>query len=351
MADNKERFTIAETTCAAGAVAGYFATPLDEIVRGVSMTIPTSIDLADNFIDAVSGPSSYIKDSIKTEIPEKNIEEQISEDQSNNTNNQLTIEQKVDQMEAYTPSRSTRLKQTLDDAQIRLNPYGISEIVDKPVDLRSKIMEKSKGYLGRLFGNKKMEEDSKAQNDPNYTENYNTKEDIESAAISDIKKSNEKLKDETNIAVREEIVERKKEVNDLLKQAQTLSTEDIYEGENNQQYTSVLDRADELNLAIPNYEIYGTSGVIAGALIAMYIGGRIGKTFDKTLNTLTYLGKAGVKGITIPYNLLSRTIKTFKNRKNLADIGDSPTIKSEGIESKLTDNSLHFQFIEGIEVK
>ena len=336
MKDKKDRFSVVESTSGAIAVAGYFLSPLDNIVRGVCETIPSSITLADDFIDAVGGPSTS-KTSLK-----------LSEDTQ--TEN-LSIKEKNEQLEAYIPSKSTRLKQTLDDAQIKLNPYGTSSIVDKPADLRSQIMEKSKDYIGKILGNKKMQEDSKFQADHEYMNNYNKKEEVESAAIRDINKSNEQLKTETNLETREKIVERKKEVNGLLTQSQKLSTDQIYDGKGNDQYVLVLEKADELNLAIPNYEIYGTTGVCIGAILSAYAGVRIGKTIDKTVNTAYYITGKGLQALLIPYKIIARINKTLKKRKGLENITNHPRIElNKGIENKLTDN-LYFQFINGEEIK
>ena len=333
MADKKDRFSLAESASAAAALAGYFLSPLDNVVRGVCETIPSSITIADDFIDAVGGPANDSK---------------IQLIESTKQNDNLSIKEKNEQLEAYTLSKSTKLKQTLDDAQIKLNPYGTSSIVDKPADLRSQIMEKSKDYIGRILGDKKMQENSKFQADSEYRNNYNKKEEIESAAVRDINKSNEQLKTESNLGNREKIVERKKEVNELLTQSQNLSIEQIYEGKDNDQYVLILDKADDLNLAIPNYEIYGATGVCIGAILAAYAGVRIGKTINKTINTTSYIAEKGLQALLIPYRISTRISKALKKSKNLENIAD-PRIELNAV-IKPVDNNLYFQFINGEEI-
>ena len=334
MTDKKNRFSVAESASAAIAMTGYFLSPLDNIVRGVCETIPSSIALADDFIDAVSSPSVVNK----------------TEDIQQNSS-QLTTSQKNEQLLDYTPSRSERLKQTLDDAQIKLNPYGTSSIIDKPADLRSRIMEKSKSYIGGILRNKEIQEDSQVQNDAKYRNNYNAKEEIESAAIRDINKSNEQLKTETNKEVREKIVERKKGVNELIRLSQKLSTDQIYEGKNNEQYVLILDKANELDLTIPNYEIYGTSGVCIGAILAAYAGIRIGEKINKTINTIAYVAGKGLRVLLVPYKIGIGINKTLKKSKSLENITISGIELNEGIENKANPDNLYFQFINGEEIK
>ncbi len=212
-------------------------------------------------------------------------------------------------------------------------------------------MEKSKSYIGGILRNKEIQEDSQVQNDAKYRNNYNAKEEIESAAIRDINKSNEQLKTETNKEVREKIVERKKGVNELIRLSQKLSTDQIYEGKNNEQYVLILDKANELDLTIPNYEIYGTSGVCIGAILAAYAGIRIGEKINKTINTIAYVAGKGLRVLLVPYKIGIGINKTLKKSKSLENITISGIELNEGIENKANPDNLYFQFINGEEIK
>jgi len=337
MAEKKERFGIGEATGALVAVAGYSMSPLPKICGTVGEGVGRFIDVSSDVVDVVK-PIPKLEDNVEKE-PSSELSLKLSENGETSREKQesvqLTKKEKQEQEEAYTPTRTEKAKQTFDDAQRKLNPYR-SElpyadiVVDKPVDLRSKIMGKTKGWMGKMFGSEKMQEDTKAQDNPEYTQHYNRNEDVQSAGYDRIEEINEELRKEKEPEAREELVGEKEEIAKVVEDSKDLTTEQIKKGEQDETYVAVQDRANELGLQPPSYAIYDASGIILGGIIATYVGAKIGRTLERTVNTgvsiVNGVGNFSRKAYNTGAWLVGLMGKALNRRTNDKSIGLNKTL-------------------------
>lgn len=349
MEPKKERFGIIETTGAGLAVAGYAISPLPRIIQGICETIPASVNIAENLVAVIEMP--------KKEIESKKIEEtnKSKNTASEKTEQPLSIEKKQEEIDAYNPTRTELLKQALDDSQRQLNPYNSglpysNQLIDKPIDLRSRIMQGSKSLIGKIIGSERMQKDAEAQINPHYKKNYDAREEIESSAYKELRNSNKELLKKDTSEETKALVERKREVRELITKSQNLTTEQILQGTENQEYSAVIQRADELGIRAPNYEMYGYGGVFLGGIIAAYIGARATKTLQKTVNTGTYVIEKTANGIIELYGLgrfitrkalnMRRTIPKKSNlNERLEDLDTFEITVIGGLEPKLKNGT------------
>ncbi len=310
--EDKEKYGMIETIGGVSAVIGYAVSPLPKLVRGLCETIPESISLAGDFIDVFESQKQYDEKIQDEKVKEKKQSETKETKQLDQTSAQPSI------------SRAEKLKQNLDDVQ-RIgaaprskDPYT-ETLVNKPIDMRSEIMEKTKSYAGKLFGSEKIQKEAEMQSNPQYTKNYNIKEKIESGAVRETNKINDELT-EASPEKKQELIERKNEVAQLFKDSDALTTDKIYQGIENREYTSVLQKADELGISAPNYSMYGTGGIIVGGMVAAYLGARLGKSLDKAVYTAVDITRTSydlikklVSGSITLGSLLHKTLKRKKN--------------------------------------
>jgi hypothetical protein len=317
--NKKDKFGMFESLGAGLAVAGYSLSPLPNIIGGTFEGLARAYDISDRTLDTITG---------------------ISETKDNHENNNTRQEEvktsleKKAQQQAYTPTKTEKAKQLLDDTQRELSVKHTGvEIVDKPIDYRSRVMQTTKGWIGKLVGSEKIQKDAEYQGCQQYADNYNANEGLQSAAYKRIDELNSELKQEQNAGTRNVIVEKKKDVYEFAKTSQGLNTEQIHAGKENETYAEVQARAHELGLEAPSYQAYDITGMVIGGIVAAYLGAKAGRTLDKVVNTVSPVVKFTGKGIGRGFNLVGN----YLNRKR--------QVKPSDLSNKIQPNNDDLQSV------
>ena len=219
-----------------------------------------------------------------------------------------------DTAEAYLSSRNESYLSKLEDSTRLLLDSGgrASEnfpgSTSKPVkglrDLKGRIIESTAFW--------REKEETETRNTEQYQENYNHLAAIRFSAINKLRQINKEIEgycDKLSINEARGIKIAEKELNLLEKMAKEynamagiaqgsteLSVQEINQGIESQQYTSIISEAKEYGIKTPNYQMWGDRGIIATTIIAAYLGNKIAKPATFAVKE-AYKTGASFKGI------------------------------------------------------